>query len=128
MGRRNSLTDCPLKRTIHLSKGGETTTNSRGVGRHRFESVQGPHESRRSQVRRRTRGLVLALTMLLLAGFPVASWADHDTRETTPNIVPRGEALQASGPGPFTNIHSDIAFWAVSYTHLRAHETKANLV
>jgi len=62
-------------------------------------------------VRRRTRALVLALAVMLVAAFPVAGWADHDTRETTPNIIPRGEALQASGPGAFENIHSDIAFW-----------------
>jgi hypothetical protein len=51
------------------------------------------------------------VTILAVIAVPGAGNADHLVREETDNIVQRGHSPHVSGPGPFDNITSDIAFW-----------------
>jgi hypothetical protein len=57
--------------------------------------------------------LVLCISLLTMAAlaFPSAGLADHDNREIFGPIVPLGHSAFPSGPGPFDNISSDLAFW-----------------
>jgi hypothetical protein len=61
----------------------------------------------------RTRWLVLCVSLLTIAALalPTAGLAEHQNREFFGPINVEGESPLASGPGPFDNIHSDLAFW-----------------
>jgi LVIVD repeat len=63
-------------------------------------------------LRKRVRALVLAMTMLVVVAVPATSFADHDNRNSTDNMIARGDspfvALDPRGNG-VTN--SDLAFW-----------------
>lgn len=64
-------------------------------------------------MKHRTRWLVLCISLLTMAAlaFPSAGLADHDNRDIFGPIVPLGHSAFPSGPGPFDNISSDLAFW-----------------
>jgi len=64
-------------------------------------------------LKHRTRWLVLCIALLTIASLslPTAGIAEHQNREYFGAIAPEGESPFASGPGPFDNIHSDLAFW-----------------
>jgi LVIVD repeat len=63
-------------------------------------------------LRTRLKALVLALAVLSVVAVPATSFADHDNRNTTDNMIARGDspfvALDPRGNG-VTN--SDLAFW-----------------
>ena len=64
-------------------------------------------------MKHRTRWLVLCISLLTMAAlaFPSAGLAEHTNREISGPITPLGHSPFASGPGPFDNINSDLAFW-----------------
>ena len=64
-------------------------------------------------MKHRTRWLVLCVALLTIASLalPTAGLADHDNRTYFGPIAPEGHSPFASGPGPFDNINSDLAFW-----------------
>ena len=64
-------------------------------------------------MKHRTRWLVLTVALLTIASLalPTAGLADHANREYFGPISPEGHSPFASGPGPFDNINSDLAFW-----------------
>ena len=64
-------------------------------------------------MKHRTRWLVLCVALLTsaLLALPTAGLAEHDNREFFGPISDLGHSPFASGPGPFDNINSDLAFW-----------------
>jgi LVIVD repeat len=64
-------------------------------------------------LKRRTHWLVLCVALLTIASLalPTAGLAEHENREYFGPIVDLGHSPAPSGPGPFDNINSDLAFW-----------------
>ncbi|MBA3289932.1 MAG: hypothetical protein H0U17_00380 [Actinobacteria bacterium] len=57
---------------------------------------------------------MLAAAMLVVVAVPVTGWADHDNREATPNMIPRGHSPQTGNffdPRGTVTVNSDLGFW-----------------
>ena len=54
---------------------------------------------------------VLAATVLLISVIPSMGWADHDNRESTPNITARGHSPWVPPTDGVRIVNSDLAFW-----------------
>jgi len=62
-------------------------------------------------LRSRMRWSVLAAIVLLVSVVPAVGWADHDNRDSTPNITARGHSPWVPPTTGRRIVNSDLAFW-----------------